>query len=386
MKRHSCLFSFVLFFFATEICFSQQVERLRIDNETVSVVQSPWQQVPIKTKSSLRGLFVFNDKEIWASGSQGTVAHSFDGGKNWRVNQIEGAEALDFRDIEAIDEGTAVVISAGSPGRIYRTTNGGSSWKLSYENDNPQVFFDAMTFWDKRYGVAMSDPIDGRLFLIGTNDGGKTWRPLPSSRMPTLQSGEAGFAASGTNICTLGEKGIAVALANGGGTPTGVTGPGSLNSRILYSPDHGNTWSTWRTPIRTNKSSGIFSTCFIDRNHGCIIGGDFKQPDDTSSNYAVTEDGGETWSTPSPRVPPSGYRSCVAKLKHGKEVYLVAVGPNGTDLSSSLGAKWRRISNQGFHTVKFSPSGRSGWAAGSGGKLARWVGAQSSPTTRSAQK
>ena len=380
MKRLASLLAICLFFFAQSICFSQRVEKLRIDKETVSVVQSPWQLVPIDSKASLRGLCVFNDQEVWASGSQGTVAHSYDGGKTWRVKQIKGAEQLDFRDIEAIDEGTAVVISAGSPGQIYRTTNGGSRWKLCYQNDNPKVFFDAMTFWNKRYGVAMSDPIDGRLFLIGTNDGGKSWRPLPPSRMPKLRSGEAGFAASGTNICTLGKKGLVVALANGS------MNSGTLTSRMLYSPDHGSTWSSWQTPVRTSKTSGVFSTCFIDRNHGCVVGGNFKQSDDTSSNYAVTEDGGETWSTPSPRVPPSGYRSCVAKLNHDKEIYLVAVGPNGTDLSSDLGAKWRRISNQGFHAIQFSPSGSSGWAAGAGGRIARWVGAKASPKSKSARK
>jgi len=159
----------------------------------------------------------------------------------------------------------------------------------------------------------------------------------------------------------------------------GATDRGTLNSRILYSPDRGNTWSSWQTPIRTNKTSGIFSACFTDRKHGCIVGGNFKEPDDNSDNYAVTEDGGETWATPSPRVPPSGYRSCVAKLNHGKEVYLISVGPNGTDLSSDLGSKWRRVSNHGFHAVQFSPTGHSGWAAGAKGKVARWVGAKSAP-------
>lgn len=389
MKRLLCLLFpcllclFIPLSFATSTrstCVAQEVEKLRIDQDTVSTVRSPWEFVSIDSKASLRGLCVFNDREIWTSGSRGTVAHSYDGGKNWRVNQIEGAEELDFRDVQAIDEGTAVVISTGSPGRIYRTTNGGGRWKLCYENKNPQVFFDSIAFWNKRYGVAMSDPIDGQLLLVGTNDGGKSWRPLPRSRMPKIEPGEAGFAASGTNMCTLGDQGLAIALANGSSDRVNLT------SRILYSPDHGSTWSDWRTPIRTNKSSGIFSTCFIDRKHGCVVGGNFKKPELTDSNYAVTNDGGETWSTPSPRVPPSGYRSCVAKLNHGKEVYLIAVGPNGTDLSSDLGAKWRRISNHGFHTVQFSPSGRSGWATGLEGKIARWIGAKSSPKLQSARK
>jgi photosystem II stability/assembly factor-like uncharacterized protein len=346
MKRLLCLLFpcllclFIPLSFATftrSTCVAQEVEKLRIDQDTVSTVRSPWEFVSIDSKASLRGLCVFNDREIWTSGSRGTVAHSYDGGKNWRVNQIEGAEELDFRDVQAIDEGTAVVISTGSPGRIYRTTNGGGRWKLCYENKNPQVFFDSISFWNKRYGVAMSDPIDGQLLLVGTNDGGKSWRPLPRSRMPKIEPGEAGFAASGTNMCTLGDQGLAIALANGSSDRVNLT------SRVLYSPDHGSTWSDWRTPIRTNKSSGIFSTCFIDRKHGCVVGGNFKKPELTDSNYAVTNDGGETWSTPSPRVPPSGYRSCVAKLNHGKEVYLIAVGPNGTDLSGDLGNKWHRF-------------------------------------------
>ena len=384
MKRLFCsLFFAFLPILAISVCsigIAQEVEKLRIDAQTVSTVRSPWEVASIDSKASLRGLCVFNDQEIWASGSQGTVAHSYDGGNTWRVKQIEGAEELDFRDVQAIDEGIAVVVSAGSPGRIYRTTNGGGSWKLCYENKDPQIFFDSVSFWNNRYGVAMSDPVEGRLFLVGTNDGGKTWKPLPQSRMPQLEPGEAGFAASGTNICTVGEKGLAVALANGS------VNRGNMTSRILYSPDHGNTWSSWQTPIRTNKSSGIFSTCFVDRNHGCIVGGDFKNPDLIASNYAITSDGGTTWTTPSPRVPPSGYRSCVAKLNHGKEVYLIAVGPNGTDLSSDLGSKWRRISNHGFHAVQFSPSGRSGWASGLDGKIARWIGATSSPRIKSARK
>ena len=248
---------------------------------------------------------------MWASGSNGTVLLSNDGGASWRVRVIKDAEELDIRDIHGFDDGTAIATTAGTPARIYRTTNGGITWKSCGEKTG--AFFDSISFWNDSNGILMSDPIDGRLFLVGTNNGGKTWRPLPPKRMPQLEPGEAGFAASGTNICCLGEKGLAVALANG------ATDRGTLNSRILYSPDRCNTWSSWATPIRTNKTSGIFSTCFINRNIGCIVGGNFKEPDDTSYNYAVTKDGGETWATPSPRVPPSGYRSCVAKLNHGKE-------------------------------------------------------------------
>ena len=46
-----------------------------------------------------------------------------DGGATWQPRPVPGAEALDFRDIDAIDERVASVLSIG-PGnasRIYRT-------------------------------------------------------------------------------------------------------------------------------------------------------------------------------------------------------------------------------------------------------------------------
>ena len=32
-----------------------------------------------------------------------------------------------------------------------------------------------MAFWDDRHGIALSDPIGGRLFLLATDDAGATW-------------------------------------------------------------------------------------------------------------------------------------------------------------------------------------------------------------------
>ena len=47
------------------------------------------------------------------------------GGKTWENVSIPGTDTLQFRDIEAFDENTAIVLSAGLPATIYKTTNGG---------------------------------------------------------------------------------------------------------------------------------------------------------------------------------------------------------------------------------------------------------------------
>ena len=53
----------------------------------------------VLSKTSLRGLSVVDDNNIWVSGSRGTFARSTDGGKTFTYTQLKGYEKSDFRDI-----------------------------------------------------------------------------------------------------------------------------------------------------------------------------------------------------------------------------------------------------------------------------------------------
>lgn len=340
-------------------------EKIRIDETTFKIVDSPWQSQTLQTDASLRGLQVVSDQVMWASGTQGTVINTLDGGESWRILKISGAEELDIRDIHAIDEATVIAMTSGSPARIYRSSNGGISWKVVYESKNKQVFLDSISFLDDKNGVAMSDPIDSRLFLIGTNDRGLTWGPLQDT--PRTFPGEGGFAASGTNMTTIGDQTVMIGL--GGGSSNRA-----VRSRIVMSDDYLRSWKAVDVPIPRHPTAGIFSIHFANAQNGVVVGGDYKKPDSTEGNYAVSGDGGKTWHVPTKRKPPSGYRSCVATWVNGKEVNFLTVGPNGTDLSTDLGKTWTRISNEGFHAIQFSPDGQHGWATGSDGRVAKWLG------------
>lgn len=328
--------------------------------------RSPWKLVDVETKASLRGLHVFSPSDIWASGSGGTIINSSDGGKTWRVRIVPGAEDLDFRDIHAIDEQTIVAITSGTPARIYRTHDGGLNWMRCFENKDKKVFLDALSFWDDKNGIVMGDPIDGSLFLLTTSDGGKTWIKL--NRAPASLPGEGGFAASGTNMIRLGQHSALIGLGGAVNDNTKKT------SRILVTRNRGKKWTAATVPMNRNASSGIFSICFSSPTEGVAVGGDYKKPDDTSSNYATTNDGGETWLTPSVRQPPSGFRSCVAVWVDGDDHYFVTVGTNGTDLSRDLGESWQCVSDEGFHAIDFAPGGKHGWATGGDGRVAKWIG------------
>lgn len=324
---------------------------------------SPWQFQKSGVDASLRGLCVVDTEVVWASGSRGTVLRTVDGGARWQAVSVPDAAALDFRDIHAFDARRAVVISSGTPARIYRTEDGGATWKMAFQSPHEAAFFDALSFFDPDQGLVMSDPVDDRILLVESTDGGRRWTELPGDRRPRKEQGEAGFAASGTNMRVLGDR-VCIAL---GGAEENQTEP---HSRIAVSTDRAATWSFVDAPIPRSPSAGIFSLALIDERHWVAVGGDFQKPDRRDGTAAVTFDGGATWRVP--QSLPGGYRSCVASGQGGGQPILIAVGTNGTDISRDGGVTWQAMSQEGFHAVQFAPDGRSAWASGAEGRIARW--------------
>jgi photosystem II stability/assembly factor-like uncharacterized protein len=287
-----------------------------------------------------------------------------DGGATWNSVAVKEAVDLDFRDIHAFAADEAIVISAGSPARIYRTTDGGQDWQLVYENNDERVFFDAMEFWDRQRGIAFSDPIDGRLVLIRSEDGGRTWNELDlASRPPTLD-GEAGFAASGTCL----------AIQPGGHVWIGLGGAHSAKAaqrptaRVLHSSDFGDSWSASPTPLPATEASGVFSLAMANDRFGVAVGGNYEEPEVVTGNVARTHDGGKSW-VPPVGDPPRGYRSGLAVFQRSGRRMFVAAGPTGCDYSIDGGDRWQPLCDQPLHAVAFTSDGSAGWGSGADGTM-----------------
>ena len=304
----------------------------------------------------LRGVSAASDTVGWASGTNGTILRTKDAGATWQLLRVPGADDLDFRDIDAVDERTAHVLSIG-PGeasRIYKTSDAGVTWTEQFVNRDPKAFFDAMAFWDAQHGIAVSDSVDGRFVIVTTQDGGHTWTRIADASLPPALENEGAFAASGTNVAVHGPREVWIG--------TGA----AARARVLRSRDRGLTWSVAETPLRAGASAGIFSIAFRNATHGIVVGGDYKKEGDAIDNAAVTIDGGASWTLVKGL---GGYRSAIAHVSGWR---WLAVGPNGADYSGDDGRTWtpaRPIS--GLHAVSLTRTGKSGWAVGEEGRIVR---------------
>lgn len=304
------------------------------------------------TKASFRALSVVNDSVAWLAGSQGTIGRSHSGGRDWQFSRISGFEDSDFRSLFAFDSLKAIVANAGSPAVILLTQDGGRNWNEVYRNSHKEAFLDGVDFWDYERGMVYGDPIKGSLLLVKTSDGGRSWTELPEQSLPQSDSGEASFAASGTNIRLWDQHKMAIAT-------------GGLKSRIWFSENESKTWKSISVPIlQGTDSRGIFSLFIRDKNW-IVAGGDYKSDTLKQNHIFTSSDGGNTWVFP--QEPTGGYRECIAEIN--EQSYL-AVGPSGVDFTRDGGKNWSPISAQtGFHVVRKARNGKLVLLAGAKGLI-----------------
>jgi photosystem II stability/assembly factor-like uncharacterized protein len=325
----------------------------------VGVLQGPTMIDQVAgTNERFQAVSAVSRDTVWISGTGGTFARTVDGGASWQVGVVPGAEALEFRDVDAISGRVAYLLSAG-PGdqsRIYRTVDGGDTWSRQFTNQNDDAFFDCLAFWDGKRGLAVSDAVQGSFIVLRTGDG-QTWRALPSARLPQARAGEGMFAASGTCVATRGADHAWF------GTGAGMT------ARVARTTDGGETWSVSDTPIVQNTpSAGITSVVFLDERRGMVLGGDVATGDGVTQNAAFTTDGGRTWTA----AAHPGFTGAVfgGAWVTGTEATVVAVGPRGASWTGDLGRTWHTFDFRNYWSVGFASDG-TGWMVGPAGRITK---------------
>jgi photosystem II stability/assembly factor-like uncharacterized protein len=316
-----------------------------------------FEPVEIQATANFRGISVVDSSVVWVSGSRGTYLRTIDGGTSWSVDSVSGYTYFDFRDIEAFDANTAVMMSAGKPAIILRTDNGGEKWSTCYYDDREGIFLNSLAFWDREEGLAVGDPIDGRFLILTTQDGGETWTEIIPESRPEAYEGEYLFAASGTAL-TVADNRYA------------WFGTGGSTSRVFFSKDNGMNWHGSGAPmISGTPSSGIFSLCFADRKNGWAVGGDYTREEGIDRNAILSWNGGKTWQLV--HESPSGYRSCILQFSAFGMKILLCTGPSGTDYSVDQGVSWTFLESPGYHTMDVGKNGTTVWGAGADGRIGK---------------
>jgi photosystem II stability/assembly factor-like uncharacterized protein len=315
-----------------------------------------WEIETSNTTADLRGIDNVGGGVAWASGTNGTVLRTEDGGFLWQTCAMPpGAEHLDFRGIQAFNANTAIVMSSGKGdlSRLYKTTDGCHSWKLVFTNPDKDGFWDAIYFDRGRWGWLLGDPVDGMFTLFASDDSGKTWIKQINDSLSADAKTQGAFAASNSSL--IGQYVAAMFGSGGSGgaflySLTLATTCLDCSPRALeeYRSGKKNTWVREIVPVGEHSdSSGIFSLAknqYLpnhDASHAVMIavGGDYQKPDNPSGTAAFTLDDGKKWTAA--QTPPHGYRSAVAYDAATKT--WITVGPNGTDISTDDGRNWRAL-------------------------------------------
>jgi photosystem II stability/assembly factor-like uncharacterized protein len=298
-------------------------------------------QVPDAAALDFRAAVAFSADEAFlmsaGPGDQSRIYHTADAGKTWQI-QFTNTNPKGFFDSMVFwDHTHGVVLGDPIPDETGKDTG-----QLKFE-------------------------------LLITTDG-KTWTPIPPSQLPPAIEGEGAFAASNTSLAILSNPVILsgdtraanrtvgrsrripctltppeatqgflatdlpapttpsaqpsqpaqpwksgasaprkLANENGASAPEGNIwfATGGRAARVFHSPDRGQTWQVFDTPIiHGQDSTGIFSIAFRDPLHGVIAGGDYKHPDQDGPNLAFTNDGGKTWTLS--KIRPQAYFSAAA--------------------------------------------------------------------------
>jgi len=317
-----------------------------------------------------------NAKVVWASGNLGTFARTLDGGQTWVSRVMPGAEALQFRDVEAVSKDVAYLLSAGvgEDSRIFKTVDGGDHWTEQIRNTDSNGFWDCFAFWTPRRGILMGDSVNNRFPIHRTTDG-QRWVDI-GDRLPRAQDGEGAFAASGTCAAT-----------QGGSNAWLATGAAAV-ARILRTTDGGNTWRSSATPIQPQgtPTSGNVSVDFRDARRGIVGGGDVAAAG-PQMNVARSRDGGATWTLTTP-TPYEGAVFGITYTRNHREDdaedgdddddggdqalrRVVATGPGGAAWSPDEGKSWNLLAGiTNCWAVAFATQ-RTGWLGCGAGRIFR---------------
>ncbi len=131
-----------------------------------------------QTKQDLYAVSSPSEQVAWASGGNGVVVRTVDGGRTWQPCAVPaGGAKRNFSSIQALDGTTAVLMSSGNgeQSALYRTTDGCLTWKLVFANPEGPSSFDSLRRVTSKQIYLLAEPVGGKFAMYLSQDAGATW-------------------------------------------------------------------------------------------------------------------------------------------------------------------------------------------------------------------
>lgn len=323
----------ILFLCLGILAFSQQVESFT----TV-----------LNDKISIRALELYDNK-VWYSGTDSKFGFvDLKNQKNRKQINLSDKK-LQFRTLSQ-DNSAFYAINIESPANFFKINKKDLKSEIVFTDTAKTAFYDALHFVNDKLAFTFSDTDKDNLLKLAVYCNGK-WGMFKNN--VKLNSGEAAFAASNTNIAS--SKNF-LWIATGGKA-----------SRILRMDLKKENLEVFETPfIQGESSQGMYSIDFYDDKFGIAVGGDYTKQDENINNIATTYDVGKTWQIQASGKN-AGYTTCVKIRPGSKGKEIIAVGDKHISYSSDFGKTWKKISDEkGFfvcswvngNTVVFAGNGK----------------------------
>lgn len=283
-------------------------------------------------KISIRAIQLWEGK-VWYAGTDSKFGYVNLNDKTDKRQIQLSDKKLQFRTL-AQNKKYFYTINIESPANFFKIDSKSFDYKIIFKDSDITAFYDALKFTDHNFAIAFSDPAaNQRLNISQTRDGGSKWVHCNDCKdFPYLEKGEAAFAASNTNIASVGNT---IWIATGG-----------TKSRIYKMKNRDCHWQVFETPfVQGTSSQGIYSIDFYNQNFGIAVGGDYTKQSDNVNNIATTNDGGKTWQIQASGQN-AGYMTCVKFRPKTKGKDIVALGDQHISFSSDYGKTWTKISDE----------------------------------------
>ena len=226
---------------------------------------SSWKQAPVPTRALLTAVHMHDETTGWAVGHDAVILRTDDRGDTWRLLHRAPEEERPLLDVWFRDKDTGFAV--GAYGYFLTTRDGGATWTSRAISKDDFHLNEIVPAGTRRLFIAAEAGV-----VYRTDDGGDTWRELPS---PYTGSWYGALVFDADRILLLGLRGHLFRSEDAGESwtqvATGTTAtltdairlPGGavlitgLEGILLTSRDGGHSVASSRLPLRQGISSAL---------------------------------------------------------------------------------------------------------------------------------